>query len=217
LLRIDNLKVGDLPVLTFAVADGECLAVEAPSGGGKTRLIRAIADLDPSEGQIFLDGAERREMTGPAWRRLVRYVAAEPGWWTETPRGAFPAEDVAARRIARLLPALGLSTELLDRPIALLSTGERQRLALARALIDAPRVLLLDEPTAALDPVSSGLVVEEIRYQMLSGVSVILVSHDAAEVERLAHARLQLAPIRPGATGETAAANAAPGRPGGAP
>jgi ABC-type iron transport system FetAB ATPase subunit len=195
LLRIENLKAGDLPPLSFAIADGECLAVEAPSGGGKTRLLRAIADLDPAPGQVFVDGAERHEMTGPAWRRLVRYVAAEPAWWSDAPRGSMASDEAAARRLARLLPALGLETGLIDRPIAQCSTGERQRLALTRALLDGPRVLLLDEPTAALDPVSSGLVVEEIRYQLLSGASVVLVSHDAAEVGRLADARLQLAPM----------------------
>lgn len=185
-----------MPPLTFEVADGECLAVEAPSGAGKTRLLRAVADLDPSDGQVLVDGAERREMRADAWRRLVRYAAAEPAWWTDTPRPAFPPDDPARPRTSRLLASLGLAEELLDSPVAQLSTGERQRLALARALIDEPRVLLLDEPSAALDPASAALVEEVIRYQLLSRRSVILVSHDRAQIERLAHARLLLAPPR---------------------
>ena len=64
-LRIDYLAVPGLPALSFEVAAQECLAIEGPSGSGKTRLLRAIADLDPSEGYMFLEGIERRELTGP--------------------------------------------------------------------------------------------------------------------------------------------------------
>jgi UDP-glucose/iron transport system ATP-binding protein len=197
-----------MPPLSFEVADGECLAVEAPSGTGKTRLLRAIADLDLAVGHIFLDGAERGEVAADQWRRSVRYVAAEPAWWTDTPRPAFPTNATASVRIDRLLRALGLDAALLDRPIAQLSTGERQRLALARALSDEPRVLLLDEPCASLDPTSAAMVEELIKFQILSGRSVILVSHDRGQVERLSHARLQLA--KPAAVASDLSARGAP-------
>jgi ABC-type iron transport system FetAB ATPase subunit len=200
MLRIERLKVGALPPLTFEVADGECLAIEGPSGSGKTRVLRSIADLDPAPGQVFLDGAERREFAAPRWRQLVRYCAAEPAWWTDTPRGSFPpivasSSETTGRglRRDRLLASLGLRADALDQPIATLSTGERQRLALVRALTDDPKVLLLDEPTGSLDPASTALVEELIRFQLLSGRKIILVSHEARQIERLAHARLQLA------------------------
>lgn len=196
MLRIENLKAGDLPPLSFKLADGECLAVEGPSGAGKTRLLRAIADLDPAAGQVFLDGAERREMTGFGWRALVRYVAAEPAWWSDTARAAFPG-GAPPQRMERLFDALGLHVAMLDRPLALTSTGERQRMALARALVDEPRVLLLDEPTAALDAGNAALVEELIRYQILSGRVVVLVSHDGGMIGRLATVRLELARPRP--------------------
>lgn len=205
MLRIEHLRIGERAPLTFEVADGECLAVEGPSGAGKTRLLRAIADLDPAPGQVFLDGAERNEMSSTAWRRQVRFCQAEPAWWTETPRGAFPRE-AATERIDRLLHSLGLDAIVLDRPVAILSTGERQRLALARALIDEPNVLLLDEPTTALDGQASALVEELIKYHVLSGRSVILVSHDRHQIERIAHARLLLPrAVRSSAAGERAA------------
>ncbi len=210
LLRIDQLQVGHLPPLSFSVADGECLSIEGPSGSGKTRLLRAIADLDDAPGQVFLDGAERHEMTAPLWRHNVRYCPAEPAWWTPTPRGSFPqllanplpeaksgANETTGRgsRLERLLRSLGLTSEHLDQPIPTLSTGERQRLALVRALADEPKVLLLDEPTGSLDGVSAGLVEELVKFLLLSGRTVVLVSHDTRQIERLAHARLQLANV----------------------
>jgi ABC-type multidrug transport system ATPase subunit len=195
-LRIDYLSVPGLPALSFEVAAQECLAVEGPSGSGKTRLLRAIADLDPSEGYIFLEGIERRELAGPAWRRRVRYASAEPAWWEATARRHF----TPTVRLDRLMSALALDPALLDRPLAELSTGERQRLGLIRALADDPQVLLLDEPTSALDAATTALVEELIKFQLLAGKVIILVSHDGAQIERLAHGRLLLA-------GESAAAH----------
>jgi ABC-type lipoprotein export system ATPase subunit len=189
LLRVEHLKIGTLPQLSFEVADGECLAIEGPSGSGKTRLLRGIADLDPAPGQVFLDGIERREMSASDWRKSVRFVAAEPGWWTDTPRAAFPTGG----RAVRLLSDLGLNEGVLDRPVSTLSTGERQRIALVRGIVDDPKVLLLDEPTGALDVRSSALVEEMLRFLLLSGRTILLASHDAGLVARLAHARLQLA------------------------
>jgi len=188
-LRIDYLQVPGIPALSFEVAAHECLAVEGPSGSGKTRLLRAIADLDPAQGYIYLEGVERRELPAPQWRRRVRYVAAEPAWWAATPREHLPATP----RLERLLISLGLEPAMLDRPVAELSTGERQRLGLVRGVADEPGVLLLDEPTSALDTQASALAEELIRFQLLAGRVVILVSHDAQQIARLAHARLQLA------------------------
>ncbi|MDX2307499.1 MAG: ATP-binding cassette domain-containing protein [Hyphomicrobium sp.] len=192
MLRIENLKVGELEPISVEIADGECLAVEAPSGGGKTRLLRAIADLDAADGHIFLDGAERKEMPAPSWRKIVRYVAAEPGWWTDTARPTFPAETLARTRLQRLLSSVGLDEGHLDRPLAQLSTGERQRLAFVRALSDEPRVLLLDEPTSALDPGRTALVEEAVRFHLLQGRIAILSTHDLALAGRLRNKRLVL-------------------------
>ncbi len=194
MLRVEHLRIGSLPPLSFAVSSGECLAIEGPSGSGKTRILRAIADLDPGEGHIFFDGGERREMAPQRWRHLVRYAAAEPGWWTDTPRGTFPSSGASQPRIERLLAAVGLTEDVLDQPVSYLSTGERQRIALVRALVDEPKVLLLDEPTGALDKGATALVEELIRFQLLAGRSVLIASHDIGLIDRLAHARLQLAP-----------------------
>jgi ABC-type iron transport system FetAB ATPase subunit len=187
-LRIDYLSVPGLPALSFELAAQDCLAVEGPSGSGKTRLLRAIADLDPADGYMFLEGIERRELGGPEWRRRVRYASAEPAWWEATARQHFRP----TARLDRLLSAVALEAEILDQPIAELSTGERQRLGLIRALADEPQVLLLDEPTSALDPQTAALAEELIKFQLLAGRAIILVSHDAGQIARLAHGRLQL-------------------------
>jgi ABC-type iron transport system FetAB ATPase subunit len=189
MLRIDYLQAPGLPALSFEVPAHECLAVEGPSGSGKTRLLRAIADLDAAQGYVYLEGVERRELPGPEWRCRVRYASAEPAWWGAIAREHFPL----SAKLDRLLSALALEPAILDRPIAELSTGERQRLGLVRALADEPRVLLLDEPTSALDAQAAALAEELIKFQMLAGRSVVLVSHDPAQIARLAHARLLLA------------------------
>jgi len=188
MLRIDHLKIRNLPAISFAVAGGECVCIQGASGTGKSLLLRAIADLDPSTGQMFLDGAERCEMTGPEWRRKVRYVASESGWWEDLPRAHFPQDARSDRWVA----GLGLDEAHLDRSIARLSTGERQRLALIRAISDNPDVLLLDEPTSALDRASSALVEELIRFQLLQDRVVIMVTHDEEQARRLANRQYAL-------------------------
>jgi ABC-type iron transport system FetAB ATPase subunit len=188
-LRVDYLTVGGLGPISFEVAAHECLAIVGPSGSGKTRLLRAIADLDDADGYVYLEGVERREISGPEWRRRVRYASAEPGWWGSSAREHFPA----TAKLDRLLPAVGLEAALLDRPIFELSTGERQRLGLVRAIADEPRVLLLDEPTSALDAQAAALAEELIKFQILAGRLVILVSHNPQQITRLAHNRLVLA------------------------
>jgi ABC-type multidrug transport system ATPase subunit len=187
-LKIDYLTVRGLPTLSFAVAAGECLVIEGPSGAGKTRLLRAIADLDEAGGYVFLDGIERREMPAYEWRQKVRYASAEPAWWAPTAREHFPRRA----KLDRLLASLALSPDVLDSPLARLSTGERLRLGLARALADEPPAILLDEPTSALDAQSAALVEELLKFQLLAGRRLVLVSHDRSLIERLASARLLL-------------------------
>ena len=173
---------------------GTCAAITGASGSGKSLFLRMVADLDPNEGEVWLNEQARAAMPAPAWRKQVTYVAAESGWWAEIVLQHFPA----GRRdeIAALASHLGLRAELLDAPVAQLSTGEKQRLALVRALLPAPPVLLLDEPTGPLDEESVVRVETLLRQRMAAGTSILLVTHDPSQAERLGDQRYRMAARR---------------------
>ena len=181
MLRVSGLKRLHISV-SFDLQDGECVALQGPSGVGKTLLLRSIADLDPNEGTVKLDGTLREAMPAPAWRRQVTYLAAEPGWWSDTVQEHFTAWDDAMPLVTRL----GLPDDCGPWPIQRLSTGERQRLGLVRALMLHSRVLLLDEPTSALDPASAAAVESLIAERASSGTSVVWSTHDNAQARRVA-------------------------------
>ena len=143
--QVRDLARPGLQPSSFELARGECLAVRGRSGSGKTLLLRALADLDPTVGEISLDGRARDEMSGPQWRASVGYLAADAGWWADRVGDHF--EDWPALRASAA--ALLLPGAIGEAMVDAISTGERQRLALLRAVERAPRVLLLDEPTSA--------------------------------------------------------------------
>jgi len=180
-LQVRELSTAVASGLSLEVGDGECAAVHGPSGSGKTLLLRAIADLDPAIGEVTLDGQARERFSGPDWRRRVTYLAAESAWWGPTVR------EHAADWQAADLERLGFGMEVVDWEVERLSTGERQRLALARALSRDPSVLLLDEPTANLDDDNTERVERLVgEWRRRSGGSCIWVSHVPAQRERVA-------------------------------
>jgi ABC-type iron transport system FetAB ATPase subunit len=189
-LTVDGLRNALAGPFTFSVAAGQCLAVTGPSGSGKTVLLRMIADLDPNEGRITLDGADRVSLAAPAWRRLAALVPARSGWWADTVGEHFSAgRDPAWRALAS---ELLLRDTLFDQAIEEVSTGERQRLALLRALLAEPRLLLLDEPTASLDPVSTQAVEAVIARRLAADATVVWVTHDAAQAARMGDMTLRV-------------------------
>jgi putative ABC transport system ATP-binding protein len=184
MLVVQSLRRPGLEPVSFTLAAGECLVVQGPSGAGKSLLLRALADLDPNQGEVTLDGCSRAEFSGPAWRALVGYVPAEPGWWAERVGEHFLEwSSVPAAR-------LGLAPDKGAQPVVQCSTGERQRLALLRALERRPRVLLLDEPTSALDRASTLAVEQLVVEACAGGMGVVWVSHDPDQAERLSPRRL---------------------------
>ena len=188
MLSVHDLATPELKPASLSVAEGECVAVQGPSGAGKSVLLRAIADLDPNTGTVSLGDRSREAMPAPAWRRLVAYVAAESGWWLERVGDHFADPGAALP----LVEALDLPAGALEWPVARLSTGERQRLAFARTLVQRPAVLLLDEPTAALDEASVDRVETLLRAELARGVAILIVTHAAAQAERLANRTLRM-------------------------
>ena len=182
MLEVSDLHRVGLKPTSFSLPHGTCIAVKGPSGAGKTLLMRAIADLDPNEGRVTLNGEDRVLIPAPLWRRRVAYVPAEPGWWAETIGEHFDDWATALPLIERV----GLTGEAMDWPVVRCSTGERQRLALVRALALKPQVLLLDEPTAALDAAMAGAVEELIVELVAGGASALWITHNAEQAGRVA-------------------------------
>jgi tungstate transport system ATP-binding protein len=186
-----SLRAGTTTILdcvSLAIMPGAPTLIVGPNGAGKTSLLRVCMGLTaPSTGRISWGGRtgntlERRAILfqRPVMLRRtaaanVAYALAQAG----IPRGS------RAERAAALLARVGLS-DLAQRPARRLSGGEQQRLALARALARDPEVLLLDEPTANLDPAATRSVEGIVLTAAQSGIKIVMASHDLGQVRRLA-------------------------------
>lgn len=174
------------------VAPGRIVALLGPNGSGKTTLLRVLAGLQRVRaGQALVLGQP------PGARSLVADVGYQPEGPLPFPqlsacellvylgRLTGMAEDRAAAAAERWLERFGLAG--IERPVRTFSTGMERRLALAAALLSEPKVLLLDEPTAGLDPEGSQSTVELLRERAAEGTAVLLASHHLQEVEQMAH------------------------------
>lgn len=176
--------------LSLTVEEGETVALVGPNGSGKTTLLKAAAGLvRPTAGRIAVGGHDVARH-GREARRGVGYLPQRLGF----PEGATPREvlrliarlrDADLPRPESLLERVGLE-DVLDRQIETLSGGMRQRFGLAVALLGDPRVLLLDEPSAALDP-TGALLMRDLLCQLgKEGKTILVSSHDLMEVEAVA-------------------------------
>ena len=188
LFVVEELWRPGLEPVSISVSAGKCVAIVGTSGSGKTLLLRAIADLDENVGTIRLNDWFRTEISAREWRRQVCYVPSESGWWHDRVGDHFEDKD----SLADLLCRLQMPEDCINWPVQRLSTGERQRLGLARALLLKPRVFLLDEPTSGLDEENTLIVETVLREQMAAGAMIILVSHNNAQARRMANTCYQM-------------------------
>jgi putative ABC transport system ATP-binding protein len=181
LLQINKLARLMIGPVSLDVDAGECLCISGPSGSGKSLLLRALADLDPHEGEASLAGEPAAAIPPDRWRTQVGLLPPESSWW-------FPrVKDHFRDGVPLSLEHIGLSASILEQPVMRLSSGEKQRLALMRLLSNRPRVLLLDEPTANLDPENTRRIESVImEYRRAARAAVIWVSHDSAQIARVA-------------------------------
>lgn len=202
ILRVQNVRFtrGDVAVLdglTLDINEGEYVGIIGPNGGGKTTLLEIVLGLlEPDQGRVEWFGEEAT----PAMRAQIGFVPQNAASFDPS----FPAtvEEVVASgrtalrgparrltahdhtRIAKAMKTCGVS-HLASRRIGRISGGERQRAFLARALAGEPRVLLLDEPMAAIDEVNQANLYDVLRrLHKETGMTIIMVSHDIAAVER---------------------------------
>lgn len=177
----------------FDIQSGEFFSILGPSGCGKTTLLRIIAGFEsPTSGQVLIDG---KDITGvPPQFRGVGMVFQNYALFPHMTAGENVAyglttlgirkEEIAAK-VSHILETVGL-TGMADRPVTLLSGGEQQRVAVARAIVVEPSVLLFDEPLSNLDLALRLQTREEIRaIQRSTGITTVYVTHDQGEAMSL--------------------------------
>jgi ABC-2 type transport system ATP-binding protein len=181
--------------LTFEVSPGEVFGLLGPNGAGKTTTVRMLTGLlKPSGGEAVVCG-ERLPLTdeGSALRRKVGLLTEQPGLYDRLSAREnllffmrLNELDVQAawKRAQRYLDRFGLSGRE-DEPVGGYSKGMRQKLAIVRTLVHEPKVVFLDEPTSGLDPESARAVRDAVAELASEGRTLVLCSHNLAEVERL--------------------------------
>jgi ABC-2 type transport system ATP-binding protein len=179
--------------VSFDVRPAEIVALLGPNGAGKTTTLRMLAGLvSPSDGTVRIDGVELTRATGGTLRARIGFLTESPGLWDRlTVRenlGVYAGIHGLSDRgplIDRALEMFGLETRGSTRTSEL-SKGMRQKVALARALLHGPSILLLDEPTSGLDPEITRGVRELLEERRAAGCAILVSTHNLDEAERLA-------------------------------
>jgi len=183
--------------VTLAIPPGQFVALVGASGSGKTTLLKTVNRLvEPDAGSVRVAGEDVAAGPAPLLRRQIGYVFQEVGLFPHltvgeniaiTPRLLGWAAERSAARVAELLELVALPAAFASRLPAELSGGQRQRVGVARALAAEPRVLLMDEPFGALDPVTRDALGTDVRalHERLQ-LTTVMVTHDMGEAILLA-------------------------------
>ena len=191
-LTVKSLNLAAItPKLTcnfnFTVPAGQCMGLSGPSGIGKSVLLKAIADMLPHQGEIYLGELESQSIPAPQWRKKVALLPAESQWWYDRVGEHFSEFDET------LFAYFGFDKTVMNWQIAHLSSGEKQRLACIRVLMNQPQALLLDEPTANLDKENRRLLERLIsQYQCEHSIPALWISHDQEQLQRVSDQILAL-------------------------
>jgi len=183
---------GRLEPTNLDVQPGELVALVGPNGGGKTSLLRALARIEGASGVVSIGGEDVDLAPVARRRQLLAYLpASRDVIWPISVRDvvALGLERRDEARIDELLALLELE-ELARRPINRLSTGERARVLMARALVGKPQFLLLDEPLSNLDPYWVLRFLDLLETAAVSGQAVIVALHDFGQLNRFSRALL---------------------------
>jgi len=192
-----------LTEISMQITGGERIALSGPSGSGKTLLLRALALLDPlSAGNVFWNGSPVQGGCVPAYRAQVAYLQQQPVLQDESVESLLRQPFVwkihahkhfSKERLEHWLALLGRQSSFLEKRSADLSGGEKQIVALLRIIQLDPHILLLDEPTAALDADSATAVetlVADWLAESLPQRATLWVSHNAEQAQRVADRQL---------------------------
>lgn len=187
--------IATLTELSFSVARGEIVGIVGPSGAGKSTLVQLLLRLrDPTEGRILVDGRDVRELSLSDWYRRVAFVPQHTWLFAGSVAEniAFFREDVARESIERAARRANLHDEVVAMPGGYdsfvgerggqISGGQRQRLCIARALVEEPDILVLDEPTSALD-VRSEALIRDTLSELAPRTTVFVIAHRMSTVE----------------------------------
>ncbi|CAN5456368.1 ABC transporter ATP-binding protein [soil metagenome] len=175
------------------VRPGEIFGLLGPNGAGKTTTLRMLGGLiPPTTGKVEIEGVELTRETAPALRRRIGFLTETPGLWETLPVAAnlsiygrlFGVQDLDTA-VERALRRFDL-WDRRDEPASVLSKGMKQKLALARTLLHDPEIVLLDEPTANLDPTTARDVRDLLLDLKARGRAIIVSTHNLDEIERVA-------------------------------
>ncbi len=190
------------------VEPGQILTITGPSGSGKSTLLRILARLiKPENGTVFWHNVNWRYYSPTEWRRGIQFVRQNPvvfpGTVQDNLRLPFTLknqsdqDDESMVKAREYMEMVGLSTQMLDQEAKTISGGEAARVALIRALIMEPEILLLDEPTAFLDYDSRIMILHLINeWVQVKQRAVIVISHQEDDLQYLDHKKVLHLPIR---------------------
>jgi len=179
--------------ITFAVSRSEIVALLGPNGAGKTTTLRMLAGLiAPTSGSVTIDGVQLTRATGTSLRSRIGFLTEAPGLWDRLTVRENLRIYAGLYRLAHAERAIDRALEMFEliecasARTAELSKGMRQKVALARALLHDPVILLLDEPSSGLDPEVMRMVRRLLEERRAAGCSILVSTHNLDEAERLA-------------------------------